>query len=63
MQAVALELNLDEQALGLVKTRPPDAGFFTLAAGLGQGSGARGAAGAARPRGRPPAPGRGYFGR
>jgi ATP-dependent RNA helicase HelY len=37
VQAAALELNLDEQALGLVKTRSPDAGFFTLAAGWARG--------------------------
>ena len=34
---MALELNLDEQSLGLVKTRPPDAGFVTLASGWANG--------------------------
>jgi ATP-dependent RNA helicase HelY len=37
VQSVALELNLDEQSLGLVKTRPPDAGFVTLASGWANG--------------------------
>jgi ATP-dependent RNA helicase HelY len=37
IQAAALELNLDEQELGLVKTRPPDAGFVALAAGWANG--------------------------
>ncbi|HTT89668.1 MAG TPA: DEAD/DEAH box helicase [Acidimicrobiales bacterium] len=37
VQAVALELNLDEQALGLVKTRPPDAGFVAFASGWANG--------------------------
>jgi ATP-dependent RNA helicase HelY len=37
VQSVALELNFDEQALGLVKTRPPDAGFVTLASGWANG--------------------------
>jgi ATP-dependent RNA helicase HelY len=37
VQAVALELNLDEQTFGLVKTRPPDAGFGALAFGWANG--------------------------
>ncbi len=37
IQAAALELNLDEQELGLVRTRPPDAGFVALAAGWANG--------------------------
>ena len=37
VQAVGLELNFDEQALGLVKTRPPDAGFVALAEGWANG--------------------------
>jgi ATP-dependent RNA helicase HelY len=37
VQAVALELNFDEQTLGLVKTRPPDAGFVAIAHGWANG--------------------------
>jgi ATP-dependent RNA helicase HelY len=37
IQSAALELTLDEQTLGLVKTRAPDAGFVTLACGWANG--------------------------
>jgi ATP-dependent RNA helicase HelY len=37
VQSVGLELNFDEQALGLVKTRPSDAGFVALAEGWANG--------------------------
>jgi ATP-dependent RNA helicase HelY len=37
IQGVARELNFDEQALGLVQTRPPDAGFVALASAWANG--------------------------
>ncbi len=37
VQSVALQLNLDELSLGLVKTRAPDSGFVTLASGWANG--------------------------
>ena len=36
-EAVARELNADEEALGLPVTRPPDSGFVTLAHGWAKG--------------------------